>query len=64
MRIFWLPLAREAFIRAHETNSAVNGALAETCFRRDVMPHVRAAVHEAFGRAAIDLAAKMRDMWR
>jgi ATP-binding cassette, subfamily B, multidrug efflux pump len=28
-RIFWLPLARQAFIRAHETNSAVNGALAE-----------------------------------
>ena len=28
-RIFWLPRAREAFIRAHETNSAVNGALAE-----------------------------------
>ena len=28
-RIFWLPLAREAFIKAHETNSAVNGALAE-----------------------------------
>ena len=29
VRIFWLPLAREAFIKAHETNSAVNGALAE-----------------------------------
>ena len=29
MRIFWLPLARDAFIKAHETNSAVNGALAE-----------------------------------
>ena len=28
-RIFWLPLARDAFIKAHETNSAVNGALAE-----------------------------------
>ena len=28
-RIFWLPLARQAFIKAHETNSAVNGALAE-----------------------------------
>ncbi|MEO6300086.1 MAG: ABC transporter ATP-binding protein [Paracoccaceae bacterium] len=28
-RIFWLPLARESFIKAHETNSAVNGALAE-----------------------------------
>ncbi len=28
-RIFWLPMAREAFIKAHETNSAVNGALAE-----------------------------------
>jgi len=28
-RIFWLPLARAAFIKAHETNSAVNGALAE-----------------------------------
>ncbi len=29
VRIFWLPMARDAFIRAHETNSAVNGALAE-----------------------------------
>ena len=29
VRIFWLPLARDAFIAAHETNSAVNGALAE-----------------------------------
>ena len=29
VRIFWLPLARDAFIKAHETNSAVNGALAE-----------------------------------
>jgi ATP-binding cassette subfamily B multidrug efflux pump len=29
VRIFWLPMAREAFIRAHETNSAVNGAMAE-----------------------------------
>ena len=29
VRIFWLPLARQAFIKAHETNSAVNGALAE-----------------------------------
>ena len=29
VRIFWLPMAREAFIKAHETNSAVNGALAE-----------------------------------
>jgi len=29
VRIFWLPLAREAFIKAHETNSSVNGALAE-----------------------------------
>ena len=29
VRIFWLPLARAAFIKAHETNSAVNGALAE-----------------------------------
>jgi ATP-binding cassette subfamily B multidrug efflux pump len=28
-RIFWLPMARKAFIAAHETNSAVNGALAE-----------------------------------
>ena len=28
-RLFWLPLARDAFIKAHETNSAVNGALAE-----------------------------------
>ena len=28
-RIFWLPLAREAFIKAHETNSTANGALAE-----------------------------------
>ncbi len=28
-RIFWLPMARVAFIKAHETNSAVNGALAE-----------------------------------
>ena len=29
VRIFWLPMARDAFIKAHETNSAVNGALAE-----------------------------------
>ena len=29
VRIFWLPLARQAFIKAHETNAAVNGALAE-----------------------------------
>lgn len=29
VRIFWLPMARRAFIAAHETNSAVNGALAE-----------------------------------
>jgi ATP-binding cassette subfamily B multidrug efflux pump len=29
VRIFWLPMAREAFIKAHETNSAVNGAMAE-----------------------------------
>ena len=29
VRIFWLPMARYAFIQAHETNSAVNGALAE-----------------------------------
>ena len=29
VRIFWLPMARDAFIAAHETNSAVNGALAE-----------------------------------
>jgi ATP-binding cassette, subfamily B, multidrug efflux pump len=29
VRIFWLPLAKAAFIQAHETNSAVNGALAE-----------------------------------
>jgi ATP-binding cassette subfamily B protein len=28
-RIYWLPLARDSFIKAHETNSAVNGALAE-----------------------------------
>ena len=28
-RLFWLPVARDAFIKAHETNSAVNGALAE-----------------------------------
>lgn len=29
VRIFWLPRARAAFIRAHETNSVANGALAE-----------------------------------
>ncbi|MER9867320.1 ABC transporter ATP-binding protein/permease [Mesorhizobium sp. M0136] len=29
VRIVWLPRAREAFMAAHETNSAVNGALAE-----------------------------------
>jgi ATP-binding cassette subfamily B protein len=29
VRLYWLPLARDAFIKAHETNSAVNGALAE-----------------------------------
>ena len=29
MRIVWLPLARKAFMRARETSSAVNGALAE-----------------------------------
>ncbi|MER9874952.1 ABC transporter ATP-binding protein [Mesorhizobium sp. M0195] len=29
VRIVWLPRAREAFMAAHETNSVVNGALAE-----------------------------------
>ncbi|MEI6797653.1 MAG: ABC transporter ATP-binding protein [Pseudomonadota bacterium] len=29
VRLYWLPLARQSFIAAHETNSAVNGALAE-----------------------------------
>ncbi|TIL84742.1 MAG: ABC transporter ATP-binding protein [Mesorhizobium sp.] len=29
IRIVWLPRAREAFMAAHETNSVVNGALAE-----------------------------------
>lgn len=29
VRIVWLPRARDAFMAAHETNSAVNGALAE-----------------------------------
>ena len=29
VRLYWLPLARDAFIKAHQTNSAVNGALAE-----------------------------------
>ena len=29
VRIVWLPLARKAFMRARETSSAVNGALAE-----------------------------------
>ncbi|WP_435310272.1 ABC transporter ATP-binding protein [Primorskyibacter sedentarius] len=29
VRIVWLPRARTAFMRAHETNSAANGALAE-----------------------------------
>ncbi|MER8502238.1 ABC transporter ATP-binding protein [Mesorhizobium sp. M1142] len=29
VRIFWLPRARYAFMAAHETNSVVNGALAE-----------------------------------
>ncbi len=29
MRIFWLPLARRAFMRAREANSIANGALAE-----------------------------------
>ncbi|GHA34633.1 multidrug ABC transporter [Devosia pacifica] len=29
VRIFWLPRARKAFMRAHETNSLTNGALAE-----------------------------------
>lgn len=29
VRVVWLPLARKAFMRAHETNSVANGALAE-----------------------------------
>ncbi|MGN6548313.1 MAG: ABC transporter ATP-binding protein [Pararhizobium sp.] len=29
VRIIWLPRARQAFMRAHETNSLANGALAE-----------------------------------
>ncbi|HEV7291415.1 MAG TPA: ABC transporter ATP-binding protein [Devosia sp.] len=29
VRIFWLPRAKRAFMAAHETNSATNGALAE-----------------------------------
>ncbi|GLR45934.1 multidrug ABC transporter [Mesorhizobium amorphae] len=29
VRIFWLPRARDAFMAAHETSSAANGALAE-----------------------------------
>jgi ATP-binding cassette subfamily B protein len=29
VRVVWLPLARKAFMRAHETNSVTNGALAE-----------------------------------
>jgi len=30
VRIVWLPMARRAFLRARETNSTVNGALAES----------------------------------
>jgi len=30
VRVVWLPRARRAFMAAHETNSATNGALAET----------------------------------
>ena len=54
VRVFWLPMARDAFIAAHETNSAVNGALAEGIHAvRTVQGMGREAVNAALYAAKV-----------
>ncbi len=56
VRIFWLPMARDAFIKAHETNSAVNGALAEGI-------HAVRTV-QGMGREALNASCTATRFWR
>ena len=62
VRLFWLPLARAAFIRAHETNSVVNGALAEAIHAvRTVQGMGREAINARLyqGKADANLGAHL-----